>query len=291
MEPKQDLNTKEVRAILHDHNSRGRGRSPAEKRETYARYNQIKRRVLKIEKTNSRYLVLFPASDIETNEKNKFYNMGGASAIIYVHEIGPRIKRKPTLRRDMDSGNDGEKFHSGICSIADVNKLEEKLAEIGIKKVKVEDDDGLIIFKLHRDYPKEEIREMLKQEQKDLDNLNKLLYSKVLYPDIHRQVIELKKIVPAKVKNMDKTYREVIGMKMIDSLMLLVRYYSEMAHGDIDELEAGKRMMSELDMMLATISVFNELKLWDVSACARVGTIIISARQLIRGRILNKCDS
>lgn len=57
----------------------------------------------------------------------------------------------------------------------------------------MKDDDDLIIFKLHREYPKEEVREMLKQEQKDLDNLNKLLYSKVLYPDIHRQMIELKK--------------------------------------------------------------------------------------------------
>lgn len=260
-----DLNAKKVREELHavQHNSRGRGRSETEKRASYAKYRENKKKVLDLETRNKQHLILYPASDADVKEE-KFYNMGGISAIIYCHEIGPRIKRKPVLRRDMDNGVD--KFHSGICSVSNLEKLTEKLAEIGIKRQK--DFGDIVIFKLSRAYEKDEIKEMLKSEQAKLDSLNKLIYSKVLYPDIHRQLIELKRIIPAKVKNMDKTYREVVGMKMIDSMLELLRSYSQMAHGDLEPKRAGEIMMLELDMILEEISIFNELKLWEVSACA-----------------------
>jgi len=284
----QDLNKREVRQALHAdvHNSRGRGRSPAEKRESYARYRENKKKVIDLESRNKQFLVLWPASDSDTNKDHKFYNMGGNSAIIYCYEIGPRIKRKPTLRRDMDNGT--EKFHSGICSVQDVDKLTEKLAEIGIRRQK--DFGDLVIFKLHREYLKTEIREMLKAEQAKLDALNKLLYSKVLYPDIHAQILELKRLIPAKVKNMDKTYREVVGMEMIRSMMELVKNYSQMAHGDVEPKVGAKAMMLETDMILEEISLFNELKIWEVSACSRVGSVVVGLRQLLKGKILNKED-
>ena len=67
----------------------------------------------------------------DTNKK-KFYNMGGNSAVIYVHEIAPRLKRKAHLRIDMDNGE--TKYNTGICSILDIESLEKGLKEIGIKE-------------------------------------------------------------------------------------------------------------------------------------------------------------
>ena len=46
--------------------------------------------------------------------------------------------------------------------------------------------------------------------------------------------------------------------------------------------------MLELDMMLAEISILNELKLWEISTCTRIASAIVTMRQLIRGKILNK---
>ena len=280
----EDMGLERVRVALHwEHNSRGRGRSEAEKRESYARYRANKKLAMQLETRNTRYLILFPASDADTNAE-KFYNMAGNSAIIYCHEIGPRLKRKPVLRRDMDLGPD--RSQSGICSISNLAALEQRLAEIGVKR---RDNHGdLVIFKLAREYPKDEIREMLKQEQVRLDALNKLIYSEVLFPDIHRQIIELKRLVPAKVKNMDKTYRDVIGIRIMEPLMEVVRNYSEMTHGDTEVKVAAEKMMRELDMMLAEVSMLNELKLWEVSTCTRVASAAVMIRQLIRGKILNK---
>lgn len=288
---KKDLNKKEVRAALHGknniYNRRGRGRSPEEKRKSYAKYRETKRKALEFEKTNTEYLVLWPASDKDYNKEHTFYNMGGNSAIIYVHEIGPRIKRKPVLRHDMDNGNRDEKFHSGVCSVADLDKLTEKLKTINIERVETEDKE-LVFFKLNREYPPDEVREMLKQEQKRIDALNKVIYSKVLHPDIHKQVLELKKLIPPKIKNMDKTYREVVGMEMMRTLMNLIRSYSQMAHGDIEEKEGAQKMMLEADMILEETSLFNELKLWEVVFCIRIADITNGMRQLLKGKILNK---
>lgn len=286
---KKDLSKQEVRKVLHgEHNSRGRGRSAAEKRESYAEYRENKKKVLDLEKRNFQHLILFPASDKDTNKK-KFYNMIGNSAVIYVHEIGPRIDRKPTLRIDLDSG---ERSSVGMCSIADLKTFEEKMAGIGVKRMKeYKGYEDLVMFKLNREYSKDEIRGMIREHQKSLDTLNKILYAEVLHPDIHRQILDLKRIIPSKVKNMDKTYREVVGMKMVDTLMELVETYSQMAHGDIEELEGGKRMLLKLDMLLAEISMMSELQLWDVAACIRAASIAAGAKQLIKGKIVNKYET
>ena len=286
---KKDLNKAEVRKVLNgeEHNSRGRGRSNAEKRAAYAKYNDNKRKAIDLESRNFQHLVLWPASDKDINEKYQFYNMGGNSAIIYVHEIGPRIKRKPTLRVDLDHGK--EKFHSGVCSIGNLPLFIEKMKEIGIKQVEsTKGYEDFVFFKLNREYSQAEIRRMLREEQKRLDALNKLLYAQVMYPDIHRLILDLKKIIPSKVKNMDSVYREVVGVRLIDALLELIKTYSQMAHGDIDELEGARKMLLDVDMILAEVSMMNELRQWDVTACIRVAEIAVRTKQLIKGKIVNK---
>lgn len=84
----EDMGPQKVRAALHpEHNSRGRGRSEAEKRESYARYRANKKKAMELEERNTRHLILFPASDADTNAE-KFYNMGGNSAIILLSRTG-----------------------------------------------------------------------------------------------------------------------------------------------------------------------------------------------------------
>lgn len=287
-----ELNAKEVRMALNEgYNSRGRGRSPAEKKKSYKKYRDNKHKVLDLESRNDEYLILFPASDVDTNREHRFYNMIGTSAIIYAHEIGPRIGKKPVLRRDMDNG--AEKSHTGVCSIMDLASLEEKLAGIKIFRLKKEARgyEDIIIFKLNRKYPKEEIKAMLKLEQERLDSLNKLIYAKVLHPDIHKQILELERIIPPKVKNMDREYRAVVGARMIDSMMKITTAYMQMTHGEVEELEGARILMLALDEILSEVSMFNELRIWEVSACIRVCDIVVGAKQLIKGKIINKNET
>ncbi|MDO4611735.1 MAG: hypothetical protein Q4B34_02655, partial [Candidatus Saccharibacteria bacterium] len=266
--------------------------SVEEMKEAYSRYRETKKKVFAYEMKNTKFLILYPASDAnikkrkgEDEAKKVFYNMGGHSAIIYVYALAPKIgRKKATLRRDFD--NTAEKFASGICSIMDLDKLTELLAKINVRRMP--DRGDIVMFALPREYAKSEIKEFLKSEQKRLDNLNKLIYSKVLFPDIHRQILDLKKLIPPRVKNMNREYREVIGDGIIKALLELMRAYSEMVHGDLEMLAAGKRMSCEIDMILAHISMYNELRLWDVATCSRIAEVAVGAQQLIRGKIINK---
>ena len=128
---------------------------------------------------------------------------------------------------------------------------------------------------------------MLKLEQQRLDSLNELIYSKVLYPDVHKKIIDLKRSIPAKVKNMEKTYREVVGMEMIKSLMTLVKTYSQVAHGNDSPENGGNVMLAACDNLLAEVSMMNELRVWEVDACIRIASTIVELKRAIKGR-LNK---
>lgn len=264
---------------------KNRGQTPEERRESYRKYHAIKRKVLELEKRNNSHLYLFPSSDSETNPR-KFYNMGGNSAVIYCCDIGPKIKRKSVLRADADNGE--IRFPFGVCSVVEIEKLEEKLRALGVKRLK-DEEGGILVFKLSRVYSTDEIRSMLNSEQTKLDSLNSLIFSQVLYPEVHKLILELKRVIPPKVKNINREYREMFGADMIRSMRDLSLTYLRMTGGDVLPEEGAKVMLLDLSAILDTISLFNELRLWDVVTCIRISQTVIALRQAIKARILSKC--
>ena len=286
MAAKSNISQKKVREELNKKaNHRGRGRTEAEKREAYKAYRKRKRQAIEFEGRNKQYLILCPESDFGVDGKH-FYIMGGTSAIIYAHDIGPRIKRKPTLSRDMSGGDEEVRFRGGVCRIEKLEILEKKLAEIGIKRDHRKGE--LVFFKLPREYASNEIKAMLKEEQKRMDNLNALIYPKVLYPDINRLIIDIKKRIPQKIKNMSPVYRTMFGEEMLRPLMNLIYTYTQMTHDDLDEKVAAEKMLIQSDMILSQISLMNELGLWDIKSSTHIVTQIVGMRQLIKGHIINK---
>lgn len=276
---------KQAKEILNEkRNSRGRGRSAWEKRASYANYRRIKRDVVEMEDKNFDRLILFPASDFDTNEK-KFYKMGGNSAVIYVHELAPRLGRKNVaLHTDLDSCGDDEKFPSGVCSVLDIENLEKKLAKIDVERVRT--NGPLIIFKLNREYSKSELKAMRKLEQKRLDDLNKIIFAEVLYPDIHKLIINLERLIPSKVKNMPSAFRETIGVRTLDTVFDMIEVYVAMTHGEIPPVEAGEQLNRYCIKLLTALSIIEQQKIWDVISLARIADTVKGIKQLVRGKIL-----
>ena len=295
----EDLNKQAVRKELnknHDDsaprpNHRGRGRTQAEKRKNYAEYLKRKKIVFEAEERNFEHLVLFLASDgTNPEKKRKFYIMGGNSAIIYTQEIAPRIGRKnATLRPDLDIGE--YTFKYGVAAIADLEQLTEKLAEIGVKKVEKSSNDLIVYFKLKRKYEKDEIKQMLKAREKDIKEMNRILYATVVYPDINKLVMMLKTTVYHKVKQMNREDRELLRDMILEPAFSVANTYTMMAHGEKPELEAAGAMMEELDILMDRVLTLGDLQLWDISTCARVGKMAAELRVLVKGKIINKASS
>lgn len=268
-------------------NHRGRGRTPAEKRESYARYNERKKIVFEAEERNFEHLVLFLASDGDNpNQQKKFYVMGGNSAIIYAYDIAPRIGRKSVLLRpDLDNGY--YKFKHGVTSISNLALLTEKLQEIGISRVLVDNNDLIVYFRLKRKYDKDEIKALLKLRRDEVKEMNKILYTKVVFPDIHRQTMELRTVVYHKLIKMTRTDREILEDKILEPVFRISDAYALMAHGDREITVAGIEMTEAIDILMDRVAMLMDLEFWDVASCARVGKILAGLKNLVVGKMVN----
>ena len=293
--PAEVLGKKQVRNLMAEEqltdkprpNHRGRGRTAAEKRESYARYNERKKIVFEAEERNFEHLVLFLASDGDNpNQKKKFYIMGGNSAIIYAYDIAPRIGRKSVvLRPDLDNGY--YKFKHGVTAVADLALLTEKLKEIGIEREPVKNNDLIVYFRLKRKYENEEIKALLKLHRDEVNEMNKILYTNVVFPDIHRQTMELRTVVYHKLIKMTRTDREILQEKILEPVFKVSDTYALMAHGDKDVIVAGAEMAEAIDILMDRVAMLADLELWDVASSARVGKIAAGLKNLVVGKMVN----
>ncbi len=279
----QNYSKQKTRLLLEEKPSDDKNHKTVDelRRDIYANYRETKRQVFELEKSNSGHLYFFPSSDINTNSK-KFYLLGGNSAIIFTQEIAPRIKQSQKLRRDTDLGD--YKFYHGICATSNLEKLTEKLAEIGIKRKK--DLNEIIVFKLTRTYTKAEIKEMLKQKDVELEKLNRLAYPEVVHPEIHKLVIKLKKEIPPKTSKLPLFYRQTFGQDFYSALSELTTSYTSLARHHLPAKTAGLKMLLALDRMINLVSSLNEISIWEVSTCSRLIAILTDLESLTKRKIL-----
>lgn len=285
----EDLSKKEVRKLMAEEKlnprRRSRGMSTSEKRAIYAEYYKRKKIVFDAESRNDRHLVLFLASDgkVPGNEK-KFYHMGGNSAIIYAYDIAPMIGRfRVDLKPDFDLGD--YKFKRGMVSIANLEQLTTLLEQRNIKRVE-RDNDDIVYFKLNKVYTKDDIQALIEMHRNEREELNKIVYSNVLFPDVHSKVLTMKTITYHKMMKISREHREILGKKLIDPVLDLSKAYSQMAHGDMEVHEAAERMMKDIDIYLDMIAMLSDLNLVEVSSLVRLGKLGVELKLLIRGKML-----
>lgn len=293
----EPLGRKQVRDEINSNNEnvvrpnhRGRGLTPPEKRRMYAKYNDRKKLVYEAEERNFQHLVMFLASDGENPEKKKkFYVMGGHSALIFVSEIAPRIQKKRViLRPDLD--NTDYRFKTGLCYIGDIDAMTERLKEVGVERVlpkkKLEntgDVEMIVYFKLPRKYEMEEIRQMSKTLKKEKDDVNKVLYSPKVYPNIYKHILVLRRMMYHKVKNMQPIERELLGTRLIEPIFEIMALYDKVVSGVIDDEVAAYEMLTWLNILRDRVSMLMDLELWDVISSARVGEILAEFNNAIKG--------
>ncbi|MBR0424284.1 hypothetical protein IJI79_02195 [Candidatus Saccharibacteria bacterium] len=285
----QPLNKKQIREVLAEGkiNHHGRGRTAAEKQRDYAEYYERKKIVFEAEDRNEEYLVLFLASDGNNpNKEKKFYNMGGNSALIYAYDIGPMIGRNNVIiKPDLDNGY--YKFKRGMVSVADLALLTEKLKQVGIERVPRDNDDLIVYFKLKRKYSKDDIKGLIAMHRDEVKEVNKILYTNVVFPDIHKQTMDLRTTVYHKLLKIARTDREILQDKILGPVFAITDTYALMAHGDMDVREAGEKMVVNIDILMDRMSMIMDLQLLEISSMARMGKIAAGLRNLVVGKMVN----
>ncbi len=209
--------------------------------------------------------------------------MGGHSALFYAHDVAKKIGRK-NVKLHPDNDHCNVKFREGLCSIRNLDKFAEKLTSIGAIRLKPKNQD-LVVFKLPQPYTEEDVERFRKLETTKAAEVNSLIFSKILYPDVHAQLLDLERAIPVKLKNLENSYREMYAAKILSCLDTILYAYADATAGLIDEKTCLHQMLTGISHLLVQISALNELGLWDVSSVARICRIIGGIKISLQERI------
>ena len=126
-ESSQNLTKKELSGILLESQS-GKEMDEGDKLndERYREYYNGKVIALALEDKNNSRLILYPSL---SGTKDEWYKMGGNSALFYKYIVGPRLKKKPVIRKDNDLRH---RFKHGIVAIHWGDKFMKDVALLGI---------------------------------------------------------------------------------------------------------------------------------------------------------------
>lgn len=254
------------------------------KRQIVSDYRVRKKEVFALEENNQKYLYFYPASDAATNSV-KFYYLGGNSAIIYAGEYADRIGRKAKLRRDDDLGE--FRFYRGVCAFSDVETIIEKLLALGGIK-REPDHNGIIALRLPRNYTKTEIRAMYKTRETELEKVNILISPNIAYPEVNKQIIKLRKELPAKINRLSDRYFDTFGKTFFDALNDLCYHYTLLTRKRVDATKAGANMLIAVEKIFTCLSLINDCGVWEVSVCARIAETTTILERLIITKLLKK---
>lgn len=232
---------------------------------------------LSLEEKNRSRLILYPSlAGIE----DEWYKMGGQSALFYKYIVGPRLKKKPVIRKDNDLKH---RFKRGIVSVHWGEKFMKDVNTIGLKAKKI--DYGLIVVEMEKEYTANEILEMYKREQADAEKVKKIIMPKKNFPDIYGLIRQLAQILPPKIKKMDGVYREAFGMGMLKDVASLTKIYFKMANGRMPEELAREEMFLEIDNITAVLAIADENQLFDLITRTKIGETLVDLKAMIKKRL------
>lgn len=283
-----NLSKAEARQIMAEEKSgkKSRGRSDAEKAKDYRRYEDRKRAAREAMKKTTDHLVLVLASDGERpDQKKKFYVLGDNSAFIYAYDLAPRMGRKKVnLRPDLDPT---ETHFSKVTMIVDLDKFTKEMEKIGAKRIPSKAGDLIVYFKLPHEYTEEMIRNLRKMYEDEIKELNDICFTDKVYPSVHTLIHNIRDMMYHKLMRIDRTHRELFWQRMMDPVFMLSDTNTLAQHGDISAEEAGTEMLRAIYLLYDRISMAQELDLFEISTCAKIGQATAKLKNIVMGEIVN----
>lgn len=275
---KEEITDKILKGILLEAKT-GREMDESDKQDNnkHKEYYNGKVIALALEEKNNSRLILYPSL---AGVEDEWYKMGGQSALFYKYIVGPRLKKKPVIRKDNDIKH---RFRHGVVSVHWGEKFIKDVETIGLVVKKME--YGLIVAEMEREYTMNEIKEMKKREQQDGERVKKMIMPVKNYPDIYGLMRQLAQILPPKIKKMDVVYRESFGKTMLDVLTNMHKVYFRMANGRMPVALAREEMLGQVDDITALLAIIDENQMFDLVTRTRIGETLVDIKTIIKKRL------
>ena len=236
-------------------------------------YYNAKAVALKLEEKNNSKLYVFPSLG---GEEGEWYKMGGHSALFYKYLVGPRMGRKPKIRKD---GDLRLRFKNGLAAVHWGNDFIEAVRKVGYDVKTIE--YGIIVVNVGKKFTVREIKDMIAQEKEDREKLAMIIMPKENMPHLYAKIRELARLLVPKVKKMHAAYRETFGNDLLVATADLFKMYFRVANGQMSKPEGGARMLEKVDDLTALVALSDEIELFDVVTRTRFGEYLVDIRAAI----------
>ena len=240
-------------------------------------YYEAKCYVLAQEKSNNRYVYLFPSI---SKEPDGWYKAGDKSLVFYKNLLAPRMGREAKIRDDTDKIH---KFGKGIVSVRWGEKFMAEVQELGygVERVKY----GIIVVDLGKEYDGVEMKEMKEAVKKERSQVKKMVKPKANYPSIMVAMNKLTKVLPSKVKKLDNSYREIWGKELLEPMTEMMKIYFRFANGRMEKRDARLEILERTDDLAAMIYMMDESGMLTLNARTRLGENIMEIRKEVEEQL------
>lgn len=254
-------------------------RKTDEKRKADQRaYEKRKKWAREFEENNRSAIMIFRS----IGEDNKWYKMGGNSALIYYHSLAKRLKISPRIITDTDFHN---KFKDGVISIRSLENFEKKLLSLKIRRNTRYKGDDVVVFPLGYEVGEEEIKAFRKADEAKLKRINAVVMLEVVAPEINVGLLNVTTTLRNKVNKMPVTDREIIGYKAVQRANEALIFYRLMAKGAMDMAKGFTQILHDTDILMCQVSIMAEYKIIDLDADLRLMEQLVNVQKVIRSRL------
>lgn len=236
-------------------------------------YYEGKFYVKEMEKENRRYVYIYPSMG---KVKDEWYKVGGRSLLFYKNLLAPRLEREARVRDDTDKVY---RFKGGIVSIKRGNRLMMEAKELGYPVERTE--YGIIVIDLGKEYTDAEIGKMKEVVKNERGKTKKMIKPKENYPSIIIAMNDLVKVLPSKIKKLDKDYKRILGDGLLEPMTEMLKIYFRMANGGMEKRDAKLEMLERTDDLMAMIYLMDEAQMLNATVRTTMGENVVKIRNAI----------
>ena len=248
--------------------------SPAEVKSSL---KKIKKAVFELEKENDSHIFVYYSG-------NKWYKIGGNSAMIFYHILAPQIKGyKPNLRPD---GDYDCKFETGVVSIRDFDTLKQRLKSLGVEQDKKFDTKNSLVFAflLPKKVEQKELDKILNRKAVRRQELTDLLSLANSDPALAALIRETGTLAYHMSKSMKPVERDLVGQKLLSQNVDLYNAYRRWANGRAKFDVGLNEMLDIIDELSGYMLTIMENNIVDIDTIAKYTYKLEAMREAILKR-------
>ena len=250
---------------------------------TRGEYETFKRRALRFEPQNFRYILMIPCSGDQG-----WCEIGDHSALLYKYFVCEKIGTNVSLMDDFDSYYN--EFEIGRIRTRGFDLVRTRVKNAGLYKSEILKERCLII-ELSKKVSIETLNHLKDIELKRQDELNQIVPTRPVDPVLYQKLIEVAtRLHRLGLRSLDRLSSETNGIRMVETMDGMLKKYhvfSDKITGMTDGEVIAKwyELREDIQSILVELQIIAGLRLWKRDVCMGLGESLVSIKQRIEQKI------